>query len=149
MGLFMDIKRFKQAASLLACLLSIRVLPGCGGGDSVVEATPAPADVSVGEAEVKGKTSSGKRTVSSGGGGTGSSAAVQSAIAKVEAALDAGNYTAAVDIVLKTRMDPADQRVAYGMVTDEVTDAMARGDANAAKAYQTMNQVRLMRQGQR
>jgi len=26
---------------------------------------------------------------------------------------------------------------------------MARGDAKAAKAYQTMNQVRLMRQGQR
>ena len=149
MGLFMDIKRFKQAASLLACLLSISVLTGCGGGDSDAEVTTAPADVSVGEAEVKGKTSSGKRTVSSGGGGTGSSAAVQSAIAKVEAALDAGNYTAAVDIVLKTRMDPADQRVAYGMVTDEVTDAMARGDANAAKAYQTMNQVRLMRQGQR
>ena len=46
-------------------------------------------------------------------------------------------------------MDPADQRVAYSMVTDEITDAMARGDAKAAKAYQTMNQVRLMRQGQR
>ena len=64
----------------------------------------------------------------------------------MESALDAGNYTAAVDIVLKTQMDPADQRVAYGMVTDEVTNAMASGDANATKAYQTMNQVRLMRQ---
>ena len=63
--------------------------------------------------------------------------------------MDAGNSSAAVDIVLKTRMDPADQRVAYSMVTDEITDAMARGDAKAAKAYQTMNQVRLMRQGQR
>ena len=106
-------------------------------------------DTSVGQAEVKGKTSSGKRTVNTGGGGSGSSAAVKSAIAKVEDALDAGNYTGAVDIVLKTRMDPADQRMAYGMVTDEITDAMSRGDANAMKAYQTMNQVRLMRQGQR
>ena len=121
----------------------------CGGGD---EPQPMPAeavDTSVGQAEVKGKTSSGKRTVNTGGGGSGSSAAVKSAIAKVEDALDAGNYTGAVDIVLKTRMDPADQRMAYGMVTDEITDAMSRGDANAMKAYQTMNQVRLMRQGQR
>ena len=46
-------------------------------------------------------------------------------------------------------MDPADQRVAYGMVTDEITDAMSEGDSNAMKAYQKMNQVRLMRQGQR
>jgi len=121
----------------------------CGGGD---ESQPMPTetvDTSVGQAEVKGKTSSGKRTVNTGGGGSGSSAAVKSAIAKVEDALDAGNYTGAVDIVLKTRMDPADQRMAYGMVTDEITDAMSRGDANAMKAYQTMNQVRLMRQGQR
>ena len=121
----------------------------CGGGD---ESQPIPdetVDNSVGQAEVKGKVSSGKRTVSTGGGGSGSSAAVKSAIAKVEDALDAGNYTGAVDIVLKTRMNPADQRMAYGMVTDEITDAMSRGDANAMKAYQTMNQVRLMRQGQR
>ena len=133
-------------SSLLAALL---LLVGCGGNDSAEMAPAETVDVSVGEAKVKGKTSSGKRSVSSGGGGSGSSAAVQSAIAKVEDALDAGNYTAAVDIVLKTRMDPADQRVAYGMVTDEITDAMSRGDSNAMKAYQKMNQVRLMRQGQR
>ena len=133
-------------SSLLAALL---LLVGCGGNDSAEMAPAETVDVSVGEAKVKGKTSSGKRSVSTGGGGSGSSAAVQSAIAKVEDALDAGNYTAAVDIVLKTRMDPADQRVAYGMVTDEITDAMSRGDSNAMKAYQTMNQVRLMRQGQR
>ena len=125
------------------------LLVGCGGGDSAEVVPEETVDVSVGQAEVKGKTSSGKRSVSTGGGGSGSNAAVQSALSKVEDALDAGNYSAAVDIVLKTRMDPADQRVAYGMVTDEITDAMARGDANAAKAYQTMNQVRLMRQGQR
>lgn len=133
-------------SSLLAALL---LLVGCGGNDSAEMAPAETVEVSVGEAKVKGKTSSGKRSVSSGGGGSGSSAAVQSAIAKVEDALDAGNYTAAVDIVLKTRMDPADQRVAYGMVTDEITDAMSRGDSNAMKAYQKMNQVRLMRQGQR
>ena len=120
-----------------------------GGGDSAEMVPEETVDVSVGQAEVKGKTSSGKRSVSTGGGGSGSNAAVQSALSKVEDALDAGNYSAAVDIVLKTRMDPADQRVAFGMVTDEITDAMARGDAKAAKAYQTMNQVRLMRQGQR
>jgi len=125
------------------------LLIGCGGGDSAEMVPEETVDVSVGQAEVKGKTSSGKRSVSTGGGGSGSNAAVQSALSKVEDALDAGNYSAAVDIVLKTRMDPADQRVAFGMVTDEITDAMARGDANAAKAYQTMNQVRLMRQGQR
>ena len=125
------------------------LLIGCGGGDSAEVVPEETVDVSVGQAEVKGKTSSGKRSVSTGGGGSGSNAAVQSALSKVEDALDAGNYSAAVDIVLKTRMDPADQRVAYSMVTDEITDAMARGDANAAKAYQTMNQVRLMRQGQR
>ena len=133
-------------SSLLAALL---LLVGCGGNDSAEMAPAETVEVSVGEAKVKGKTSSGKRSVRSGGGGSGSSAAVQSAIAKVEDALDAGNYTAAVDIVLKTRMDPADQRVAYGMVTDEITDAMSRGDSNAMKAYQKMNQVRLMRQGQR
>ena len=129
--------------------LAAGLLIGCGGGDSAEVVPEETVDVSVGQAEVKGKTSSGKRSVSTGGGGSGSNAAVQSALSKVEDALDAGNYSAAVDIVLKTRMDPADQRVAYGMVTDEITDAMARGDANAAKAYQTMNQVRLMRQGQR
>ncbi|HCQ85511.1 MAG TPA: hypothetical protein DIV36_12945 [Verrucomicrobiales bacterium] len=129
--------------------LAAGLLIGCGGGDSAEVVPEEKVDVSVGQAEVKGKTSSGKRSVSTGGGGSGSNAAVQSALSKVEDALDAGNYSAAVDIVLKTRMDPADQRVAYGMVTDEITDAMARGDANAAKAYQTMNQVRLMRQGQR
>lgn len=138
--------------SWLYCLslsLAAGLLVGCGGGDSAEVVPEETVDVSVGQAEVKGKTSSGKRSVSTGGGGSGSNAAVQSALSKVEDALDAGNYSAAVDIVLKTRMDPADQRVAYGMVTDEITDAMARGDANAAKAYQTMNQVRLMRQGQR
>jgi hypothetical protein len=129
--------------------LAAGLLVGCGGGDSAEVVPEETVDVSVGQAEVKGKTSSGKRSVSTGGGGSGSNAAVQSALSKVEDALDAGNYSAAVDIVLKTRMDPADQRVAFGMVTDEITDAMARGDANAAKAYQTMNQVRLMRQGQR
>ena len=129
--------------------LAAGLLIGCGGGDSAEVVPEETVDVSVGQAEVKGKTSSGKRSVSTGGGGSGSNAAVQSALSKVEDALDAGNYSAAVDIVLKTRMDPADQRVAYSMVTDEITDAMARGDANAAKAYQTMNQVRLMRQGQR
>ena len=138
--------------SWLYCLslsLAAGLLVGCGGGDSAEVVPEETVDVSVGQAEVKGKTSSGKRSVSTGGGGSGSNAAVQSALSKVEDALDAGNYSAAVDIVLKTRMDPADQRVAFGMVTDEITDAMARGDANAAKAYQTMNQVRLMRQGQR
>ena len=138
--------------SWLYCLslsLAAGLLVGCGGGDSSEVVPEETVDVSVGQAEVKGKTSSGKRSVSTGGGGSGSNAAVQSALSKVEDALDAGNYSAAVDIVLKTRMDPADQRVAFGMVTDEITDAMARGDANAAKAYQTMNQVRLMRQGQR
>ena len=138
--------------SWLYCLslsLAAGLLVGCGGGDSAEVVSEETVDVSVGQAEVKGKTSSGKRSVSTGGGGSGSNAAVQSALSKVEDALDAGNYSAAVDIVLKTRMDPADQRVAFGMVTDEITDAMARGDANAAKAYQTMNQVRLMRQGQR
>ena len=129
--------------------LAAGLLIGCGGGDSAEAVPEETVDVSVGQAEVKGKTSSGKRSVSTGGGGSGSNAAVQSALSKVEDALDAGNYSAAVDIVLKTRMDPADQRVAYSMVTDEITDAMARGDAKAAKAYQTMNQVRLMRQGQR
>ena len=133
----------------LSLSLAVGLLVGCGGGDSAEVVPEETVDVSVGQAEVKGKTSSGKRSVSTGGGGSGSNAAVQSALSKVEDALDAGNYSAAVDIVLKTRMDPADQRVAYGMVTDEITDAMARGDANAAKAYQTMNQVRLMRQGQR
>ena len=136
-------------AYCLSLSLAVGLLVGCGGGDSAEVVPEETVDVSVGQAEVKGKTSSGKRSVSTGGGGSGSNAAVQSALSKVEDALDAGNYSAAVDIVLKTRMDPADQRVAFGMVTDEITDAMARGDANAAKAYQTMNQVRLMRQGQR
>jgi len=136
-------------AYCMSLSLAAGLLIGCGGGDSAEVVPEETVDVSVGQAEVKGKTSSGKRSVSTGGGGSGSNAAVQSALSKVEDALDAGNYSAAVDIVLKTRMDPADQRVAFGMVTDEITDAMARGDANAAKAYQTMNQVRLMRQGQR
>ena len=136
-------------AYCMSLSLAAGLLIGCGGGDSAEAVPEETVDVSVGQAEVKGKTSSGKRSVSTGGGGSGSNAAVQSALSKVEDALDAGNYSAAVDIVLKTRMDPADQRVAYSMVTDEITDAMARGDAKAAKAYQTMNQVRLMRQGQR
>jgi len=136
-------------AYCMSLSLAAGLLIGCGGGDSAEMVPEETVDVSVGQAEVKGKTSSGKRSVSTGGGGSGSNAAVQSALSKVEDALDAGKYSAAVDIVLKTRMDPADQRVAFGMVTDEITDAMARGDANAAKAYQTMNQVRLMRQGQR
>ena len=80
-------------------------LIGCGGGDSAEVVPEETVDVSVGQAEVKGKTSSGKRSVSTGGGGSGSNAAVQSALSKVEDALDAGNYSAAVDIVLKTRMD--------------------------------------------
>lgn len=121
-------------------------LTGCGGDDEASAPVASDVDVSVGEAETQAKKTSVKRA-SSGGGGTGSSPAVQSALNKVEDALDAGNYTQAVDIVLKTKMDPADQNVAYRMVTDEITEAMARGDQNAVKAYNTMNQVRLMRRG--
>ena len=135
----------------LLSVLALAALPllfvGCGGDDSdASEVTNVNTDVSVGEAETQARKTSARRSTGGGTGEVGSNPAVKSAIAKVEAALDAGNYTAAVDIVLKTKMDPADQRVAYGMVTDEVTRAMATGDANATKAYQTMNQVRLMRQ---
>jgi len=130
---------------VLPVLVSALWMTGCGG-DEEVAAPVSDVDVSVGEAETQAKKTSARRT-SSGGGGTGTSAAVQSALDKVENALDAGNYTQAVDIVLKTKMDPADQNVAYCMVTDEITEAMARGDQNAVKAYNTMNQVRLMRRG--
>ena len=138
------IHRFSSLFALIA--LSI-LLVACGGEDSATQELPqVNTDVSVGEAKTEARKTSARRTTGGGSGEVGSNPAVKSALAKVEAALDAGNYTAAVDIVLKTQMDPADQRVAYGMVTDEVTDAMASGDANATKAYQTMNQVRLMRQ---
>ncbi len=139
-------KYFKRSMSMFLAVAIAAIMVGCGGDDSASN-DPAPinTDVSVGEAETQARKTSAKRSTG-GGSGAGSNPAVQSAIAKVEAALDAGNYTSAVDIVLKTKMDPADQRVAYGMVTKEVTQAMAQGDQNAAKAYQTMNQVRLMRQ---
>ncbi|HAO66742.1 MAG TPA: hypothetical protein DCR17_08670 [Verrucomicrobiales bacterium] len=139
-----NIHRF---ASLLVLITLSILLVACGSDDSATSEVPeVNTDVSVGEAKTQSKKTSARRTTGGGSGEAGSTPAVKSALAKVEAALDAGNYTAAVDIVLKTQMDPADQRVAYGMVTDEVTDAMASGDANATKAYQTMNQVRLMRQ---
>ena len=139
-----NIHRF---ASLLVLITLSILLVACGSDDSATSEVPeVNTDVSVGEAKTQSKKPSARRTTGGGSGEAGSNPAVKSALAKVEAALDAGNYTAAVDIVLKTQMDPADQRVAYGMVTDEVTDAMASGDANATKAYQTMNQVRLMRQ---
>ena len=139
-----NIHRF---ASLLVLITLSILLVACGSDDSATSEVPeVNTDVSVGEAKTQSKKTSARRTTGGGSGEAGSNPAVKSALAKVEAALDAGNYTAAVDIVLKTQMDPADQRVAYGMVTDEVTDAMASGDANATKAYQTMNQVRLMSQ---
>ena len=139
-----NIHRF---ASLLVLITLSILLVACGSDDSATSEVPeVNTDVSVGEAKTQSKKTSARRTTGGGSGEAGSNPAVKSALAKVEAALDAGNYTAAVDIVLKTQMDPADQRVAYGMVTDEVTDAMASGDANATQAYQTMNQVRLMRQ---
>jgi hypothetical protein len=137
----------KNLLSLFSAAALSLLIVGCGGDDSAAgDAAPVNTDVSVGEAETQSRKTSARRTTGGGSGEPGSNPAVQSAIAKVENALDAGNYTAAVDIVLKTKMDPADQRVAYGMVTKEVTQAMAQGDANAQKAYQTMNQVRLMRQ---
>ena len=61
-------------------------------------------------------------------------------MAKVKAALDDGNYTAAVDIVVRTRMDPADQRDLYDVVMEKLADAVAYEDANATKAYQTLKQ---------
>ena len=139
-----NIHRF--ASFLVLITLSI-LLVACGSDDSATSEVPeVNTDVSVGEAKTQSKKTSARRTTGGASGEAGSNPAVKSALAKVEAALDAGNYTAAVEIVLKTQMDPADQRMAYGMVTDEVTNAMASGDANATKAYQTMNQVRLMRQ---
>lgn len=139
---------FYSLKNLLALPLVVSALwlTGCGGDDEASAPAASDVDVSVGEAETQEKKTSVRRT-SSGGGGTASNPAVQSALNKVEDALDAGNYTLAVDLVLKTKMDPADQNVAYRMVTDEITEAMARGDQNAAKAYNTMNQVRLMRRG--
>lgn len=136
--------------NIIVCLLLLAVLPlafvGCGGDETATDVPAVNTDVSVGEADTQARKTSARRSTNTGSGEVGSNPAVKSALAKVEAALDSGNYTGAVDIVLKTKMDPADQRVAYGMVTDEVTRAMATGDANATKAYQTMNQVRLMRQ---
>ena len=139
-----NIHRF---ASLLVLITLSILLVACGSDDSATSEVPeVNTDVSVGEAKTQARKTSARRTTGGGSGEVGSNPAVKSALAKVEAALDAGNYTAAVDIVLKTQMDPADQRVAYGMVTDEVTNAMSSGAANATKAYQTMNQERLMRQ---
>jgi hypothetical protein len=139
---------FYSLKNLLALplVVSALCLTGCGGDDQASAPAVSDVDISVGEAETQEKKTSVRRT-SSGGGGAASNPAVQSALNKVEDALDAGNYTLAVDLVLKTKMDPADQNVAYRMVTDEITEAMARGDQNAVKAYNTMNQVRLMRRG--
>lgn len=137
----------KNLLSLFSAAFLSLMIVGCGGDDAdTSDVAPINTDVGVGQAETQSRKTSARRTTGGGSGELGSNAAVQSALAKVENALDSGNYTAAVDIVLKTKMDPADQRVAYSMVTKEVTRAMAQGDANAQKAYQTMNQVRLMRQ---
>lgn len=62
-----------------------------------------------------------------------------SALGKVKAALDDGNYTAAVDILMKTRMD-LHEGDAYDVVIEKLADAVAYEDANATKAWQTLKQ---------
>ena len=68
-------------------------------------------------------------------------------VGKIDAALDRGDYQSATDTVLKGNSDdPAEARENMLRVQDAIADGMASGDPAAIKAWNTMNQVRLMRQ---
>ena len=108
---------------------------GCGGGED--EITVQPIDTSTVEASTA-PTQAKKKKKS------------YSLVGKIDAALDKGDYMSATDAVLQGNSDdPAKARDNMLRVQDAIADGMASGDPAAIKAWNTMNKVRLMRQGGR
>lgn len=125
-------KTTKCIVALLALAVTTTFV-GCGGGEEEAPvADIQPIDVD--PAPVAKKKSS----------STKARASAKSAMDRIDAALDRGNYTAAVDIAIKSGKSPAERMDNMRYVQDELGDPMARGDKKAMQAYQKLNAVWLM-----
>lgn len=121
----------KNNWNTLITLTAAIFIVGCGGGDDEIVVKP----IDTGKVEAVGPTQEKKKKKS------------YSLVGKIDAALDRGDYGSATDAVLKGNSeDPAEARANMLRVQDAIADGMASGDPAAIKAWNTMNQVRLMRQ---
>ncbi len=124
-----------KVKSSFAILLSAGLavgLVGCGGDET--EAT-APEPVSAAP-EVAAKPSSKKKSSTK--------RQTRSAMDRIDAALDAGKYMAAVDIAIKAGKSASENMEHLRYVQDELGGPMANGDKEAHKAYQKLNAAYLM-----
>ena len=122
----------RQWSSALA-LTASAFMVACGGGQE--EIVVQPIDTSTVEATAPTQQKKKKRTS-------------YSLVGKIDAALDKGDYMSATDAVLSGNSeDPVEARENMLRVQDAIADGMANGDPAAMKAWETMNKVRLMRQG--
>ncbi len=125
----------KNKWNSLLSLTCASVMIGCGGGED--EITVKPIDTSTVEASTAPTQAKKKRKS-------------YSLVGKIDAALDKGDYMSATDAVLQGNSDdPSEARENMLRVQDAIADGMASGDPAAIKAWNTMNKVRLMRQGGR
>ncbi|MCS1407853.1 MAG: hypothetical protein M2R45_01014 [Verrucomicrobia subdivision 3 bacterium] len=117
--------------ALLAFTLSTALI-GCGGDETASEsAEPITQEAAAPKASKK-KTASKK--------------AGQSTFDRINAALDRGNYMAAVDIAIKSGGKNASENMSnLRYVQKELGGPMANGDRKAHEAYKKLNAYYLMR----
>jgi hypothetical protein len=121
----------KNIWSSFVALTAAAFMVGCGSGEDEITIEP----IDTGTVEAMAPTQAKKKKKS------------YSLVGKIDAALDRGDYQSATDSVLKGNSeDPAEARENMLRVQDAIADGMAIGDPAAIKAWNTMNQVRLMRQ---
>jgi hypothetical protein len=121
----------KNIWSSFVALTAAAFMVGCGSGEDEITIEP----IDTGTVEAMAPTQAKKKKKS------------YSLVGKIDAALDRGDYQSATDSVLKGNSeDPAEARENMLRVQDAIADGMASGDPAAIKAWNTMNQVRLMRQ---
>lgn len=118
--------------SIAAIALST-FLVGCGGDDSESASEPAPvvAQETATKTPAKKKAAPKRQT--------------KSTLDRIDAALDAGNYMAAVDIAVKSGKSASENMSNLRYVQEELGDPMARGDRKAHEAYKKLNAFYIMR----
>ena len=122
----------------LATFLSL-ILLGCGGGEEAL--APAETDTTVAaEPEIKGKKSSGVRSVSSG-----SAQSSASAYDRIDSSLDSGNFMGAVNVAIKSGGNATENMEYVRYVQTQLGDSIARGDAKAIEAYNKLNAFYMMK----
>ena len=127
------LKHHALLASITVLALST-YLVGCGGDDDESASTePAPmATQETASSTATKKKAAPKRQT-------------KSTLDRIDAALDAGNYMAAVDIAVKSGKTASENMNNLRYVQEELGDPMARGDRKAHEAYKKLNAFYIMR----